>query len=102
MNSNTLALGIPDFPDLSLTQGNTYLHLGVNGNSLSGPVTWSGRPTCCRVSLPSSSMQGGLAQAGWTFAPGWQVPFINAGNNLGVWNIWLLDDGFYGKMSLLF
>ncbi|MFM7675269.1 MAG: hypothetical protein ACKO5F_06730 [Synechococcus sp.] len=29
VNSNTLALGIPNFPDLSLTQGNTYLHLGV-------------------------------------------------------------------------
>jgi len=34
VNSNTLALGIPDFPDLSPTQGNTDLHLGVWNNWL--------------------------------------------------------------------
>lgn len=56
VNSNTLALGIPDFPDLSLTQGNTYLRLGINGNGLSGPVAWAAAPTCCRGLPPTSSM----------------------------------------------
>ena len=79
VNSNTLALGLPDFPDLSLTQSNTYLRLGVNGNGLSGPVTWGGSAYLLQglatdfVDAGSATALGGLAQAGWTFAPGWQL-----------------------------
>ena len=79
VNSNTLTLGIPDFPDLSLTQNNTYLRLGVNGSGLSGPLTWSSSAYLLQglatdfVDAGSATALGGLAQAGWTFAPDWQL-----------------------------
>ena len=37
----------------------------------------------------------------WAVELGWVHQF-DTNNNLGVWNDWLLDDGFYGKVSFRF
>jgi hemolysin activation/secretion protein len=79
INTNTLSLAVSESPDLSLTQNTTYLRLGVNGNGLSGPVAWGGNVYLLQglstqfVDAGSATAVGGLAQAGWSLAPGWQL-----------------------------
>ena len=79
ISANTLSLGLSDSLDRSVTQNATYLRLGVNGNGLSGPLAWGGNVyllqglTTQFVDAGSAIALGGLAQARWTFAPGWQL-----------------------------
>ena len=78
-NSNTINLAISGGPALSLTQNSTYLRVGLNGFGLNGPIAWGSSLYLLQglstefVNAGSASALGGLAQAGWTLAPGWQL-----------------------------
>ena len=78
-NRNTIEVGIPNQPDLSVTQNTSYLRLGVAGNGLSGPVAWGGNVYLMQalfsefIDAGSATAIGGLLSAGWGFAPSWQL-----------------------------
>lgn len=81
VNHDTYALAFRAVPDIRipLTQRSTYLRLGINGNGLSGPLTWGGNAYLLQglasddVEPGAATALGGLAQAVWSLAPGWQL-----------------------------
>lgn len=78
-NRNTIEAGLPNDPDLSVTQNTSYVRLGVAGNGLSGPVAWGGNAYLLQalssdfIDAGSATAVGGLVSAGWAFAPSWQL-----------------------------